>query len=95
MSIIKSIHKINSYYDINYTKYINNFIPIQSNIMLPIIFDKFFFAVLSIAIIFSFKWWKQIKLPEPIKNIFLILVLILSIASLASNSYNPFIYFRF
>lgn len=95
MGTKESIKFILKLLGINYTKYINDFIPILSNIMLPIIFDKFFFAVLSIAIIFSFKWWKQKKLPEPIKNIFLILLLILSIASLASNSYNPFIYFRF
>mgnify|MGYP004549241453 FL=1 len=95
MGTKESIKFILKLLGINYTKYYKDYTPVFNNILLPIILDKFFFAILFIAIIFSFKWWKQIKLPETIKNIFLILLLLLSIASLASNSYNPFIYFRF
>lgn len=51
------------------------------------------------AFIFSFPWWKKITVPKRINIIIryslLIILLVLSICMLASNAYNPFIYFRF
>jgi alginate O-acetyltransferase complex protein AlgI len=52
------------------------------------------------AIIFAFPWWRRLKKTtnrnlNPLRYGVLIMLLILSICSLASNAYNPFIYFRF
>jgi alginate O-acetyltransferase complex protein AlgI len=52
------------------------------------------------AIVFAFPWWRKLKTTDnqnlnPLRYGALIMLLILSICSLASNAYNPFIYFRF
>ncbi|MCQ2579910.1 MAG: MBOAT family protein [Treponemataceae bacterium] len=64
--------------------------------------DTKFFIVLALAVLFSFPWWKKIKIPEKYaslielsKLIVTILLLIVCFAFLANNTYNPFIYFRF
>ena len=64
--------------------------------------DTKFFIIISIAILFSFPWWKKIKLPQKYllpaylsKLVITIILLIVCFAFLANNTYNPFIYFRF
>jgi alginate O-acetyltransferase complex protein AlgI len=64
-------------------------------------FDLRFLISFVAAVIFTFPWWRKIvflynaKIATPLRYCGLVLLLILSICSLASNSYNPFIYFRF
>ena len=52
-----------------------------------------------IALLFCFPWnWENLKakaVGEALYNISLIMLLVLSIMSIASSTYNPFIYFRF
>ena len=38
---------------------------------------------------------KAVAVQTVVKNVFCIALLILSVASLVSDSYNPFLYFRF
>jgi alginate O-acetyltransferase complex protein AlgI len=51
------------------------------------------------AFAFSFPWWRKITVLKGINIIIryflLIILLVLSMCMLASNAYNPFIYFRF
>lgn len=53
--------------------------------------------VLIIALIASTPLLKKAtdKLPKPIMNVILVILLIINIASLVNSSYNPFLYFRF
>lgn len=46
------------------------------------------------AIFFSFKH-KYIRLPKFVEDLFILAIFVLSIVSIISSSYNPFIYFRF
>lgn len=77
---------------------------------LEILFNQKVFVVFIIGLIFCFPWWnffsnlKKIDFNknsavccfiQSVKYFSLILVLIFSISSLMSSSYNPFIYFRF
>jgi alginate O-acetyltransferase complex protein AlgI len=62
--------------------------------------DAHFIVCFAAAIIFAFPFWRKTAILHQLNFIYirycaLILLLILSICSLASNSYNPFIYFRF
>jgi alginate O-acetyltransferase complex protein AlgI len=62
--------------------------------------DAQFIVCFTAAIIFTFPFWRKAAILHHLNFIYiryclLILLLILSICSLASNSYNPFIYFRF
>lgn len=68
--------------------------------------DIKFYILASMGIIFCFPWWKKIRLfysennvismvLRSIKYLMLVCLLVLCFANLASNSYNPFIYFRF
>jgi alginate O-acetyltransferase complex protein AlgI len=59
-----------------------------------------YYIYLFFAVIFSFPWWRKIYVfPKiillPIRYIVLIILLVLSICTLATDAYNPFIYFRF
>jgi alginate O-acetyltransferase complex protein AlgI len=59
-----------------------------------------FMLGLSAAVVFCFPWWKNLNLFKAnrlaaFRYAALIALLVLSICALASNSYNPFIYFRF
>jgi alginate O-acetyltransferase complex protein AlgI len=52
------------------------------------------------ALVFIAPWWRKLTFLNrydltPVKYIVLIVLLILSMGSLATNTYNPFIYFRF
>jgi alginate O-acetyltransferase complex protein AlgI len=64
---------------------------------LRVLADPRFCVYFSAGIAFAFPWWR--KLPfgmHPIlKKGLLLCLLILSISALASDAYNPFIYFRF
>jgi alginate O-acetyltransferase complex protein AlgI len=70
---------------------INSFVKISVDIQYKI--------GLFAAFAFSFPWWRKIAVLKGINIIiryFLLIVLLaLSICMLASNAYNPFIYFRF
>jgi alginate O-acetyltransferase complex protein AlgI len=62
--------------------------------------DLRFLISFIVAVIFSLPWWRKIAFLynanlAPLRYFGLVVLLILSICSLASNSYNPFIYFRF
>jgi alginate O-acetyltransferase complex protein AlgI len=70
------------------------------NIFIKSAIDPQFIVCLISAVLFSFPWWKRIKMSNVKNFVFpryciLIILMILSICSLASGSYNPFIYFRF
>jgi alginate O-acetyltransferase complex protein AlgI len=59
-----------------------------------------YYVCLFFAFLFAFPWWRKIHISEkihllPIRYAVLILLLVLSICTLATNAYNPFIYFRF
>jgi alginate O-acetyltransferase complex protein AlgI len=62
------------------------------------------YLVFVFGLVFSFPWWRGVipLIPNkayPVmvfcKYLSLLFILILSVSSLANNSYNPFIYFRF
>ncbi|MCR5046955.1 MAG: MBOAT family protein [Treponema sp.] len=64
--------------------------------------DKKFWVALAFGILFAFPWWRKVSLfnkecvlLKALKYAALLLLLILSLALLAGNTYNPFIYFRF
>jgi alginate O-acetyltransferase complex protein AlgI len=76
--------------------------PGNENAMLFIkgMLDAQFVICFIAAAIFAFPWWRRTKIfrhpnVTPLYYCMLIVLLVLSICSLASNSYNPFIYFRF
>jgi alginate O-acetyltransferase complex protein AlgI len=69
-------------------------------LFIKIVIDKQFVICFIAAAVFSFPWWRRIELFHRPNTAFLrhptlIALLVLSICSIASNSYNPFIYFRF
>ncbi len=64
--------------------------------------DKKFWVALAFGILFAFPWWRKAPLfkkesvvLKSAKYISLLFLLLLSLALLAGNTYNPFIYFRF
>lgn len=66
--------------------------------------DCKFFIVLAVAFLFSFPWWRGIKAGTgtAVSNCLLVFqdailffLFLLSLANLATGTYNPFIYFRF
>lgn len=91
---------------INFTKFTSSgYKPfITSEILLLNITPQFYITCIF-GIIFAFPWWKQIRINQNnqitvnvltiVKYVLLACLLILCYASLADNSYNPFIYFRF
>lgn len=93
-------------FGVNYTKFFGNFKEIVPNEFLLLAIDIKFYILAFIGIIFSFPWWRKIQFLYSKNALFstamltmryLLLgcLLILCYASLADNSYNPFIYFRF
>lgn len=91
---------------VNYTEFTGHFIPIRYSPLLESMVDTRFIILTVLGILFSFPWWRKIsfRLKEGTieANLFLILkygvivcLLLLCLGSLAANSYNPFIYFRF
>jgi alginate O-acetyltransferase complex protein AlgI len=69
------------------------------NDLIKISIDSQYRLGLIAAFAFSFPWWRKISALKlfggAVKYIVLIILFILSICMLASNAYNPFIYFRF
>jgi alginate O-acetyltransferase complex protein AlgI len=70
------------------------------SIYIKLILGIQYYVYFVFAVLFAFPWWKRITIPAkwrilPIRYAVLIMLLILSICMLATNAYNPFIYFRF
>ena len=91
---------------VNYTRFTAQFTPIVPNDFLLLNIDTRFYLFAVIGILFAFPWWRKLKaiLPKSgalfaigtlLKYVALGCLLVLCYASLADNSYNPFIYFRF
>jgi len=62
--------------------------------------DTRFYIIFVFAVAFTFPWWRKLKIPSnvftvSVKYIVLLVLLIISFGTLASDAYNPFIYFRF
>jgi hypothetical protein len=62
--------------------------------------DTRFYIFFAAAIAFSFPWWRKLHIPlntltVSLKYIALIVLFVLSFCTLATDAYNPFIYFRF
>ena len=100
---IKIILKL---FGINYSTFTGEIRNIQQDEILTLYIDCKFLILLAIGILLSFPWWRKIRLfysnnkyisifLTGLKYLILITLLILCYASLAANSYNPFIYFRF
>lgn len=100
-----SIKIILKMFGINYSIFTNKPVEIVDSAILYRTVDNYFYILLFIGILFSFPWWRRIgikiriekysKLFGAIKYFVIVILLVLSFASLANNSYNPFIYFRF
>ena len=70
--------------------------PLLVNTML----DRQFVISCAAAVLAAFPWWKRFSFVKaarfiPLRYCALFALLLLSLSSLASNAYNPFIYFRF
>lgn len=102
----ESIKIILKMFGINYTQFWGKASEIVPNRFLLLNIDPKFFILAGIGILFSFPWWKKIAflytknatvstILMTIKYLSLGCLLLLCCASLADNSYNPFIYFRF
>jgi alginate O-acetyltransferase complex protein AlgI len=69
-----------------------------TSLELNLLVDARFYIFLLAGITFSFPWWRKLPtfhlayIPRYAASLCLF---ILSLCSLASNAYNPFIYFRF
>ena len=62
--------------------------------------DTRFYIFFISAIAFTFPWWRKFKIPENtvtagVKHVLLLGLFMLSFGTLATDAYNPFIYFRF
>ena len=89
-------------FGINYSMFTSAFYGFSS---LPLVFyaaDAKFFILVFFGILFCFPWWKKISflykentLTKIIKCICLVVLLGICFSYLATNTYNPFIYFRF
>jgi alginate O-acetyltransferase complex protein AlgI len=68
----------------------------------PLFVNSQFYLCFAVGIVLAFPWWRYLtrginqgKAMYVFKHITLLILLTLSICALASNAYNPFIYFRF
>lgn len=87
---------------INYNIFLSS---VHKEKVLPLMFfyvDTKFYILTFFGLIFSFPWWKKISFLKEkfvavkvIKCICLVILLWICFSFLASNTYNPFIYFRF
>jgi alginate O-acetyltransferase complex protein AlgI len=73
-------------------------IPVPLDILL--LTDTRFYILFFCAILFSFPWWRKFNIPLntltiALKYIALIGLFMWSFGTLATDAYNPFIYFRF
>lgn len=87
---------------LNYYEFLSS---VHKDKSLPLMFfyvDTKFYILTFFGLIFSFPWWKKISFLKEkivavkvIKCICLVILLWICFSFLASNTYNPFIYFRF
>lgn len=89
---------------VNYTSFMKNYMGINNGQSLFVLVDSRFYVTFLIGILLCFPWWRKfspITTRMPASLLFtlkfgaLLLLCLLSYASLANSSYNPFIYFRF
>jgi alginate O-acetyltransferase complex protein AlgI len=69
-------------------------------LMVKSMLDAQFAVCFAAAVLAAFPWWKKLPLLNtrrfvPLRRGVLIVLLFLAMCALASNAYNPFIYFRF
>jgi alginate O-acetyltransferase complex protein AlgI len=62
--------------------------------------DTRFYIFLVFAVVFAFPWWRKFNFPVnavtvSLKYVLLLVLFVLSFCTLATDAYNPFIYFRF
>jgi alginate O-acetyltransferase complex protein AlgI len=72
--------------------------PVPLDIL--ILTDARFYVFFAAALIFSFPWWRKLRIPENSltvlgKYVLLFCLFVFSFGTLTSDAYNPFIYFRF
>jgi hypothetical protein len=81
-----------------------NFFNFTRNVPVPLdillLTDTRFYILFVCAIAFSFPWWRKLHIPVNTvtvvaKYIALCILFVLSFGTLATDAYNPFIYFRF
>lgn len=91
---------------INYTRFCGNFVPVVKNPFMSTIISSKFYIFAVVGILLAFPWWRKIPFFYikrgaglavlcVLKYVALGCLFVLCYASLADNSYNPFIYFRF
>jgi alginate O-acetyltransferase complex protein AlgI len=73
-------------------------IPVSIDILF--LADTRFYIFLTFGVLFAFPWWRKINIPVntatvSLKYICLFILFILSFCTIATDVYNPFIYFRF
>jgi alginate O-acetyltransferase complex protein AlgI len=73
-------------------------IPLSVDLLL--LADTRFSVFFACGLAFSFPWWRKLHIPingftTALKYALLIVLLVLSIGRLATDAYNPFLYFRF
>jgi alginate O-acetyltransferase complex protein AlgI len=100
----ESVKIVLKMFGINYTQF-SVYQPICYDELLTPKIDPKFYAFCIAGILFSFPWWRKFHFNmknELVSNLFLIvkyivlvILLLFCYVSLAGNSYNPFIYFRF
>lgn len=101
---LTSLKLILKMFGINYS-YFTAFSPIYFDELISPKVDMNFYIYAFLGVIFAFPWWRKlslIKINPVLSNLLLVLkylllsiLLILCYSSLAGNSYNPFIYFKF
>ena len=72
------------------------FVPVSSAQSIGLILG--YLPMTAAAVFCATPAWKKLpggRIPEPVRDLALAAVFLLCMASLASQSYNPFIYFRF
>lgn len=72
------------------------FVPVSSAQSMRLILG--YLPMMAAAVFCATPAWKKLpggRIPEPVRDLALAAVFLLCMASLASQSYNPFIYFRF
>jgi alginate O-acetyltransferase complex protein AlgI len=81
-----------------------NLFNFTRNVPVPIdvlfLTDTRFYILFSFAVLFSFPWWRKFIIPvnagtASLKYLVLFFLFIVSFCTLATDAYNPFIYFRF
>ena len=91
-------------FGVNNTANLESVMNMHNAPSLLVLVDRRFYVTFFFGVLLCFPWWKKCsrltaKVPEvlgvTIKVCVLLFLFLLSYASLANSSYNPFIYFRF